>query len=60
MSYNMSYDYIQHKLALNIHESHTLILHFALVPGDETTSICVEAPTHRPCHLAKHTPAQQI
>lgn len=60
VTYNMSCDYIPRKQAGNLHESDTLILYFTLVPGDETTSICFEAPTDRPCHLAKHTPAKQL
>lgn len=60
VTYNMSCDYIPRKQARNLHESDTLILYFTLVPGDETTSICFEAPTDRPCHLAKHTPAKQL
>lgn len=60
MSYNASYDYIPRKQARNLHESDTLILHFILVLGDETTSICFETPTDRPCHLATHTPAKQL
>lgn len=54
VTYNMSCDYIPRKQAGNLHESDTL------VSGDETTSICFEAPTDRPCHLAKHTPAKQL
>ena len=60
VTYNMSCDYIPRKQAGNLHESDILILYFTLVPGDETTSICFEAPTDRPCHLAKHTPAKQL
>ena len=60
VTYNMSCDYIPRKQARNLHESDTLILCFTLVPGDETTSVCFEAPTDRPCHLAKHTPAKQL